>query len=86
MSNGPGIPVSPPAAYVVLSRVLQPVVADSVDTLQDGTLDSTATLLNTVVATERWLRRFNVSDDQLNAYWVELHKTPELPQSKRLAV
>ncbi|KWA38055.1 hypothetical protein WL27_17185 [Burkholderia multivorans] len=78
VSNGPGIPVSPPAAYVILNRALQPIIADTIDTLQDGTLDSTAPLLNTVVATEGWLRRFNVPDDQLNAYWVELHKTPKL--------
>ncbi|UEP34912.1 DUF3396 domain-containing protein [Burkholderia ambifaria] len=78
VSNGPGIPVSPPAAYVILNRALKPIIADSVDTLQDGTLDSTAPLLNTVVATEGWLRRFNVSDEQLNAYWAELHKTRKL--------
>ncbi|MFP3561470.1 hypothetical protein SB861_64415, partial [Paraburkholderia sp. SIMBA_049] len=57
---------------------LRPIIADEVDTLQDGTLDSTAPLLNTVVATEGWLRRFNVQDDQLNGFWVELHKTPKL--------
>ncbi|KVP40228.1 DUF3396 domain-containing protein [Burkholderia ubonensis] len=78
VSNGPGTPVSPPAAYVILNRALQPIIADTIDTLQDGTLDSTAPLLNTVVATEGWLRRFNVPDDQLNTYWVELHKTPKL--------
>ncbi|CAJ4028773.1 DUF3396 domain-containing protein [Burkholderia pseudomallei] len=78
VSNGPGIPVSPPAAYVILNRALRPIIADEVDTLQDGTLDSTAPLLNTVVATESWLRRFNVQDDQLNDFWVELHKTPKL--------
>ncbi|RQZ93212.1 DUF3396 domain-containing protein [Burkholderia cenocepacia] len=78
VSNGPGIPVSPPAAYVILNRALKPIIADSVDTLQDGTLDSTAPLLNTVVATEGWLRRFDVSDEQLNNFWVELHKTPKL--------
>ncbi|WP_069353426.1 DUF3396 domain-containing protein [Burkholderia cenocepacia] len=78
VSNGAGIPVSPPAAYVILNRALRPIIADDVDTLQDGTLDSTAPLLSTVVATEGWLRRFNVQDDQLNAFWVELHKTPKL--------
>lgn len=77
MSNGREIPVSPPAAYVILNRALKPIIADSVDTLQDRTLDSTAPPLNTVVATEGWLRRFDVSDDQLNAYSVELHKTPK---------
>lgn len=78
VSNGPGIPVSPPAAYVILNHAVRPIFADEVDTLQDETLDSTAPLLNAVVATEGWLRRFNVQDDQLNGFWVELHKTPKL--------
>lgn len=81
VSNGTGIPVAPPAAYVLLNHALRQIVADTLDTLQDGTLDSTAPLLNTVVATEAWLRRFNVPDDQINGYWVELHKTPKLSPS-----
>ncbi|WP_181885485.1 hypothetical protein [Trinickia dinghuensis] len=43
--------------------------------------NSTAPLLNTTVASETWLRRFNVPDDELSGYWVELHKTPKLPPS-----
>ncbi|MGN4190062.1 DUF3396 domain-containing protein [Burkholderia gladioli] len=78
VSNGPGIPVSPPAAYVILNHTLRSIIADDVDTLQDGTLDSTAPLLNTVVATESWLRRFVIQNDQLSGFWVELHKTPKL--------
>ncbi|AJX25823.1 gp31 [Burkholderia pseudomallei] len=81
VSNGTGIPVAPPAAYVLLNHALRQIVADTLDTLQDGTLDSTAPLLNTVVATAAWLRRFNVPDDQINGYWVELHKTPKLSPS-----
>ncbi|MCA8261813.1 DUF3396 domain-containing protein [Burkholderia multivorans] len=78
ISDGPGKPILPPAAYVLLNQALHPIVADTLDTLQDGTLDSTAPLLNTVVATENWLRRFTVPDDQINAWWVELHKTPKV--------
>ncbi|HKT96493.1 MAG TPA: DUF3396 domain-containing protein [Paraburkholderia sp.] len=85
ISNGPGKPVAPPAAYVLLNQALSPIVADTLDTLQDGTLDSTAPLLNTVIATEGWLRRFNVPADQISAWWVELHKTPTVTD-KRAAI
>lgn len=78
VANGPGVPISPPAAYVLLNHALRSIVADTLDTLQDGTLDSTAPLLNTVVATENWLRRFDVPDDQINGYWTALHKTPKV--------
>ncbi|WP_186073667.1 DUF3396 domain-containing protein [Burkholderia gladioli] len=74
ISDGPGKPVLPPPAYVILNHALRPIVADTIDTLQDGTLDSTAPLLNTVVATENWLRRFDVPEDQLSIWWIELHK------------
>lgn len=76
---GKGIPPAPPAAYVILNRALRPIVAETSDILQSGTINSTAPLLNTRVATEAWLRRFDVPDDKLNEYWVELHKTPKLP-------
>jgi hypothetical protein len=82
ISNGPGKPVTPPPAYVLLNRELRPIVADTLDTLQDGTLDSTAPLLSTVVATENWLRRFDVPDEQINAWWVELHKTPKVTNER----
>lgn len=82
ISNGPGKPVAPPAAYVLLNRALRLIVADTLDTLQDGTLDSTAPLLSTVVATEGWLHRFDVQEDQLNIWWVELHKTPKVTDER----
>ncbi|HIH2750445.1 TPA: DUF3396 domain-containing protein [Burkholderia lata] len=82
ISDGPGKPVLPPAAYVILNQALRPIVADTIDTLQDGTLDSTAPLLSTVVATEGWLRRFDVPEDQINAWWVELHKTPKVTDER----
>ncbi|WDD95000.1 DUF3396 domain-containing protein [Burkholderia sp. FERM BP-3421] len=75
---GKGIPPGAPAAYVLLNHALRPIVAESSDILQGGTVDSTAPLLNTRVATEAWLQRFNVPDDEINSYWVELHKTPKL--------
>ncbi|KVT56537.1 DUF3396 domain-containing protein [Burkholderia ubonensis] len=76
---GKGIPPGPPVAYVLLNHALRPIVAQHSDILQGGTIDSTAPLLNTRVATEAWLQRFNVPDDELPGYWVELHKTPKLP-------
>ncbi|ARK49521.1 DUF3396 domain-containing protein [Burkholderia pseudomallei] len=82
ISDGPGKPILPPAAYVLLNQALRPIVADTLDTLQDGTLDSTAPLLSTVVATEGWLRRFNVPEDQINTWWVELHKTPKVTNER----
>ncbi|MCR1767699.1 DUF3396 domain-containing protein [Burkholderia glumae] len=76
---GKGIPPAPPAAYVLLNHALRPILAEKIGILQRGTINSTAPLLNTTVASEAWLQRFNVPDDELNAYWVELHKTPKLP-------
>ncbi len=75
---GKGIPPGAPAAYVLLNHALRSIVAESSDILQGGTVDSTAPLLNTRVATEAWLRRFDVPDEEINGYWVELHKTPKL--------
>ncbi|TCW81441.1 hypothetical protein C5O80_22705 [Burkholderia sp. SRS-46] len=78
---GKGVPPAPPAAYVLLNHALRAIVADKSGILQRGTVNSTAPLLNTTVASEAWLQRFSVPDDELNGYWVELHKTPKLPPS-----
>ncbi|ATF34591.1 hypothetical protein CO709_14865 [Burkholderia thailandensis] len=72
--TGKGIP----AAYVLPNHALRPIVAETSDILQSGTISSTAPLLNTRVATEAWLRRFDVPDDKINGYGVELHKMPKL--------
>jgi hypothetical protein len=80
--NGPGKPVAPPAAYVLLNQALQPILVDTLRPLQDGTLDSTAPLLNTPIATEHWLHRFDVPAGQINAWWVELHKTPKVTAAR----
>jgi hypothetical protein len=76
--RGKGIPPAPPAAYVLLNHALRKVVADTSGILQRGTVNSTAPLLNTVVSSEAWLQRLNVPEDDINGYWVELHKTPKL--------
>lgn len=81
VSMGKGQSPRPPAAYVLLNHALRAIVADTIDSLQDGTIKSTAPLLSTTIASEAWLRRFNVPDDDINGYWVELHKTPKLPPS-----
>ena len=78
---GNGIPPGPPAAYILLNHALRPIVADKIGILQRGTINSIAPLLNTTVASEAWLRRFDVRDDELNGYRVELHKTPKPPPS-----
>ncbi|KVQ59264.1 DUF3396 domain-containing protein [Burkholderia territorii] len=77
---GKGIPPAPPAAYVLLNHALRAIVADKLNSLQSGTASSTAPLLNTSVASEAWLQRYNVPDDELNKYWAELHKTPTLTE------
>ena len=81
IAGEPGHPPAPPPAYVLLNNALRPIIVDALGTLQTGTATSTAPLLNTQVATEAWLRRFDVPDDQINAYWVALHETPKLPPS-----
>lgn len=82
ISAGPGKPPLPPPAYVLLNAALHPIVADKMDILQRGTLDSTAPLLNTTVATEAWLKRFDLPPDQVTEQWRELHKTPTVTDSK----
>lgn len=81
IAGEPGHPPAPPPAYVLLNNALRPIIAEALGTLQTGTATSTAPLLNTQIATEAWLRRFDVPDDQITAYWVALHETPKLPPS-----
>ncbi len=39
-------------------------------------------MLNTTIATEAWLKRFDVPPDQMTEQWRELHKTPTVDSSK----
>jgi hypothetical protein len=82
ISAGPGKPPLPPPAYVLLNAALRPIVADKMDTIQSGTLDSTAPLLNTTIASEAWLRRFDVLPDEVNDYWRDLRATPTVRDGK----
>ncbi|CAJ2865914.1 DUF3396 domain-containing protein [Burkholderia pseudomallei] len=82
VSAGPGKPPLPPPAYVLLDAALRPIIAEAMDILQSGTLDSTAPMLNTTIATETWLKRFDVPPDQMTEQWRELHKTPTVGSSK----
>jgi hypothetical protein len=81
VSAGPGMPPAPPPAYVLLNDALRPIVATTADALQDGTLSSTEPLLSTTLASESWLRRFDVPPEQIPAQWVALHQTPKLGAS-----
>lgn len=82
VSAGQSKPPLPPAAYVLLNAALRPIIAEKLDILQSGTLDSTAPMLNTTIATEAWLRRFDVPEDTLNDYWRELHKSAKVADGK----
>jgi len=82
VSAGPGKSPLPPPAYVLLDAALRPIIAGAMDILQSGTLDSTAPMLNTTIATEAWLKRFNVPPDQITEQWLQLHKTPTVGSSK----
>ncbi len=80
--RGKGVPPAPPAAYVFVNRAMQKIVAKEAGILQSGTINSTAPLLNTRVATEAWLRRLDVSDEEMNDYWQALHQSPTLVPSQ----
>jgi len=82
VSAGPGKPPLPPPAYVLLNAALRPIIATDMDILQGGTLDSTAPLLDTQVATEAWLKRFDLPVDQVTAQWRELHASPKVTGGK----
>lgn len=81
ISDGSGKPPAPPPSYVLLNNALHPIVATTTDALQDGTLSSTEPLLNTTLASESWLRRFDMPPEKMPAQWIELHKTPKLDGS-----
>ncbi|WP_334022571.1 DUF3396 domain-containing protein [Burkholderia gladioli] len=82
ISDGPGKPPLPPPAYVLLNAALRPIIAEDMDILQRGTLDSTAPLLNTTMATEAWLKRFDLPDDQVIAQWPALHASQTVTEGK----
>ncbi|WP_186197570.1 DUF3396 domain-containing protein [Burkholderia gladioli] len=86
IAAGPGKPPLPPPAYVLLNAALRKIIATKMDTLQGGTLDSTAPLLDTTVATEAWLKRFDLPEDEVMAQWRELHASPTISPTARTTV
>ncbi|WGS50207.1 DUF3396 domain-containing protein [Paraburkholderia sp. D15] len=82
VSAGSGQRLLPPVAYVLLNAALRPIIAETMDIIQSGTLDSNAPLLNTNVASEAWLRRFDTSADRILDCWNALHATPKVTESK----
>ena len=67
---------------MLLDAALRPIIAEAMDILQSGTLDSTAPMLNTPITTEAWLKRFDVPPDQTTEQWRELYKTPTIGSNK----
>ncbi|WP_321818323.1 MULTISPECIES: type VI immunity family protein [unclassified Paraburkholderia] len=64
---------TPPPAYVPLNAALRPIVASTVRSLLDGTVNGTKPLLSTTVTSEAWLRRFPVEPNKLNPCWIRLY-------------
>ncbi|ABO55004.1 DUF3396 domain-containing protein [Burkholderia vietnamiensis] len=71
-------PILPPA-YLVLDQALRAIRASSLDALQHGTVNGGAPTYNTAASTGEWLRRFEVSDDELLRAKAAVLDTPKLP-------
>jgi hypothetical protein len=78
---GKGQAAVPPPAYVVLNAALRPIIAETVGTLQNGTATGDGPVYNTKSASDEWLRRFDVTHDQLLAAQAAVLDTPKLPSS-----
>ncbi|EKS9914191.1 DUF3396 domain-containing protein [Burkholderia multivorans] len=72
---------SAPPAYVVLNAALRPIVADTVSTLQRGTVNGDAPVYNSKASSNAWLRRFDVSDSELLKAKAALLDTPRIPST-----
>ncbi|NIE83935.1 MULTISPECIES: type VI immunity family protein [unclassified Burkholderia] len=79
-AEGDTAPSAPPA-YVVLNAALRPIVADTVSILQRGTVNGDAPVYNSVASSNAWLRRYDVSGDELLAAKAAVLDTPKLPSS-----
>lgn len=77
--QGDGQPISPPPAYVVLNAALHEILAGSVSSLQRGTVSGDAPVYNTTPSSDVWLRRFDVSPDDLLRAKAAVLDTPKLP-------
>ncbi|WP_321967054.1 type VI immunity family protein [Burkholderia cepacia] len=77
-SETEGGPPVLPAAYVVLNHALRAVRANSLDALQHGTVNGGAPTYNTTISTAEWLKRFDVSADNLLQAKAAVLSTPRL--------
>lgn len=75
----PGAPPAAPPAYVVLNAALRAIVADTVASLQRGTANGDAPVVNSKVSSNAWLRRFDVSADELLSAKSAVLDTRRLP-------
>jgi hypothetical protein len=80
LSDSEDKPAFLPPAYVVLDHALRAVRTESMDVLQRGTVNGGAPVYNTKVSTELWLKRFEVSDDELLRAKAAVLETPGLPR------
>ncbi len=79
--QGDGQPIASPSAYVVLNAALREILADSVRSLQRGTVNGDMPVSNTKASSNAWLRRFDVSPDELLRAKAAVLDTPKLPDS-----
>ncbi|KMY85871.1 Phage protein [Candidatus Paraburkholderia calva] len=80
-ADGPGKPILPqPSTCCSIRRCARSWRTHSTPCRTGRS--TVALFLSTVVATEGWLRRFNVPENQINTWWVELHKTPKVTDER----
>lgn len=74
-------PIGPPPAYVVLNAALRHLIPDTVSILQRGTVNGDAPVFNSKTSSNAWLRRLDVSSDELLAAKAAVLDTPRLSDS-----
>lgn len=81
VSHEPDRRVAPPPAYVVLNAALADILADSVSSLQRGTVNGDAPVYGSASESDAWLRRYSVSPDDLLHAKADVLTTPRLPEA-----
>lgn len=74
-----------PANYVLVDHALKDLIPTTVGALQRGTVSGDAPVYNTKEASDAWLRRFDVPEDQLLTYKAALLRLPRLQPQTTLA-
>ncbi|MBF3415614.1 type VI immunity family protein [Burkholderia pseudomallei] len=81
VNSGGDKPIAPPPAYIVLNAALRRLIPDTVSILQRGTVNGDAPVFNSKTSSNAWLRRFDVSSDELLAAKAAVLDTPRLPHT-----